>query len=124
MLMLTESKTEILLKIGAILGRVHTGISTIGAIEVDAEKIGVLDATIHKTEVDEVKTNEVLTGCLGAGSVEEVIDSLVDEVLGTSTVEAWSWEVLDVDWVEDVTVFLAISPVEADSTDVTVFGGV
>ena len=117
--MLTESKTEILLKIGAILGRVHIGISI-----VDADKIGVLAAVVLKIEVDEVKIDEVLTGCPGAGSVEEVIDSLVDEVLGTSTVEAWSWEVLSVDWVEDVIFLLAISPVEADSTDVTMFGGV
>ena len=122
--MITESKTEILLKIGAILGRVHTGISTVGAKKVDAGKIGVLDATVHKTEVDEVKTDEVLTVCLGAGSVEEVIENSIDEVLCTSTVEAWSWEVLGADWVVDATITLSISPVEADSTDVTVFGGV
>ena len=57
--MLTESKTEILLKIGTILTIVHIGISTIDAIELDADKIGVLIATIHKTEVDEVKNDEV-----------------------------------------------------------------
>ena len=88
--MLTESKTEILLKIGAILGRVHTGISTMGAIEVDAEKIGALNVVVLKTKVDEVKTVKILTGSLVVGSVGEVIDSSVDEVLGTSTVEAWS----------------------------------
>ena len=90
MLTLTESKTEILLKIGAIISRVHTGISTMGAIEVDAEKIGVLSAVVLKTEVDDAKTDDILTGCSVAGSVEEVIDNSVDEVLGTSTVEAWS----------------------------------
>ena len=96
--MLTESKTKILLKIGAILGRVHTSISTIGAIEVDADKIGVLAATVHKTEVDEDKIDEVLTECIGANSVaEEVTISLVDEVLGTSTIENWSFEVLGAD---------------------------
>ena len=88
--MLTESKTEILLKIGAILGRVHTGISTIGAIEVDADKVGLLATIVLETEVDEVKIDEVLTICPGDGSVEEVIENLIDEVLGTSTIEAWS----------------------------------
>ena len=122
--MLTEPKTEILLKIGAILSKVHTGISTMGAIEVDADKIGELNAAMLKTEVDDAKTDDILTGCSVAGSVEEVIDSSVDEVLSTSTIEAWSWEVLDVDWVVDATIELSISPVEADSTDVTVFGGV
>ena len=70
MLMLTESKTEILLKIGAILGRVHTGISTIGAIEVDVDKIGVLNVVVLKTEVDEVKIDEILTRCSVASSIE------------------------------------------------------
>ena len=55
MLILTESKTEILLKIGAILGKVHTGISTIDA----TDKIGVLNASILKTK--DAKTDEVLT---------------------------------------------------------------
>ena len=68
MLTLTESKTEILLKIGAILGKVHTGVSTIdgvAAIEVDTDKIGVLVAIVHKTKVDEEKIDEVLTECIG-----------------------------------------------------------
>ena len=97
MLMLIESKTEILLKIGAIIGRVHTGISTMGAIEVDADKIGGLNAIVVKTEVDNAKIDEILTRCLVADSVEEVTNSSVDEVLGTSTVETWSWEVLGAD---------------------------
>ena len=83
--MLTKSKTKILLKIGAILIRVHTGISI-----VDANKTGALATTIHKTKVDEVKTDEVLTGCPGAGSIEEVTNNSIDEVLGTSTVESWT----------------------------------
>ena len=61
MLMLTESKTKILLKIGAILGRVHTSISTIGVMEVDADKIGVLNASVLKTEVEDAKIDEELT---------------------------------------------------------------
>ena len=52
MLILIESKTEILLKIGAILGRVHTGISTVDAT--------VLNASVLKTK--DAKTYEVLTG--------------------------------------------------------------
>ena len=55
MLTLTESKTEILLQIGAILGKVHTGISIVDA----TNKIGMLNAPILKT--GEVKTVEVLT---------------------------------------------------------------
>ena len=128
--MLTESKTEILVKIGATLSKVYTGVSTIdgvAAIEVDTDKIGVPIATILKTEVDEdkiVEKTKVLTECPRASLVEEVIVSSVDEVLGTSTVDTRSWEVLGVDWVENATVVLTILPVEADSTDVTVFGGV
>ena len=110
--MLTESKTEILLKIHATLSKVYTGVSTIdgvAAIEVDTEKIGVLVAIVHKTKVDVDKIDEVLTGCLGADSVEEEVTvNSVDEVLGTSIVEAWSWEVLGEDWVEDVTMVLTI----------------
>ena len=125
--MLTESKTEILLKIGAKLDKVYTRVSTIdgvAAIEVDTDKIGVLVATVHKTEVDVDKTDEVLNGCPEAGSVEEVTVSSVDEVLGTSIIEAWSWEVLGAYRVVDTTIVLAISPIEADSTDATVLGGV
>ena len=95
--MLTESKTKILIKIGAILNKVHTGISTMGAIEVDANKIGVLNVVVLETKVDDVKTDEILTMSPEAGLVEEVIDNLVDEVLGTSTLEPWSWEVLGED---------------------------
>ena len=127
MLTLTESKAKMLLKIGAILGRVYIGVSTIdgvAAIEVDTNKIGVLNADVLKTEVEDAKTDEILTVCPGAGSVEELTVSSVDEVVDTSIVEAWSWDVLCTDWVVDVTVTLSISLVEADSTDVTVFGGV
>ena len=88
--MLTKSKSEILLKIGAIPDRVHTGISTIGAIEVDADKIGVLNATMLKTKVDEVKTIEILIGSSMVDLVEEGTNNSVDEVLGTSIVEPWS----------------------------------
>ena len=122
--MLTESKTEILLKIGAILGRVHTGISTMGAIEVDANKIGELNVVVLKTEVDDAKTDEILTRCSVDGSVEEATNSSVDEVLGTSTIEPWSWEELSADWVLDLTKILSISPTEANSTDVILFCGV
>ena len=122
--MLTESKTKILLKIGAILSKVHTRISTMGAIEVDADEIGELNAVVLKTEVDATKTGEILTRCLVPSSVEEVTNNLVDEVLETSTVEPWSWEVLGADWVVDAIVTLSISPVEVDSTTVTLFGGV
>ena len=130
----TESKTEILLKNGVILDRVHTGVSIIVdmadvAVDTDeTEKIGVLteevtDTSVLKieelTEVDVdkiVEQTEVLTECTGASSVaEEVTISSVDEVLNTSTIESCSWEVLGVE--------LAISPVEADSTNVIVFGG-
>ena len=92
--MLTESKTEILLKICATLGKVYIGVSTIdgvAAIEVDTDKIGVLVAAIHKTEVDEdkiIEEPERLTECPGARSIaEELTVSLVDEVLGTSIVD-------------------------------------
>ena len=82
--MLTESKTEILLKIGATLGKVYTRVSTVdgvAAIEVDTEKIGVLATIVHKIEVDVDKTDEVLTQCTRADSVEEeVIVSSVDIV--------------------------------------------
>ena len=71
---LTESKTEILLKNGATLSRVHTGVSTIddvADVEVDTDKI--------------VKQTEVLIEHAGASLVaEEVIVSSVDEVLDTS----------------------------------------
>ena len=56
--------------------------------------------------------------------VEELIFSSVDEVTYTSIVGTWSWEELGGDWITDAAVELAISPVEADSTNVTVFGGV
>ena len=56
MLTLTESKIEILLKIGEMLGNVHTGISIVVALD----KIGVLNAPVLKT--GEVKTVEVLIG--------------------------------------------------------------
>ena len=51
MLTLTESKAEMLLKIGAMLNRVYTRVSTIdgvAAIEVDTEKIGVLNLLYSK----------------------------------------------------------------------------
>ena len=54
MLILTESKTKILLKIGAIIGKVHTGISTVDG----TEKIVVLNASVIKTEVEDAKINE------------------------------------------------------------------
>ena len=127
----TESKTEILLKTGVILDRVHTGVSIIDDVAVDTdkiEKIGVLtkevtDTSVLKIEeltkvdVDKIiEQTKVLIECIGASSVvEEVTISLVDEVLDTSTVESCSWEVLGVE--------LAISPVEADSIYVPVFGG-
>ena len=56
MLMLTESKTEMLLKIGEILGNVHTGVSTVVA----TDKIGVLNS--HVLKIGEVKIFEVHTG--------------------------------------------------------------
>ena len=106
---LIESKIEILLKNGATLNRVHIGVSTIDDIAdvvVDTNKIdktGVLtevvtDASILKieelTEVDVdkiVEQTKVLTECIRASLVaEEVTVSLVDEVLGTSTIETWS----------------------------------
>ena len=62
---LTGFKTETLLKIGAILGKVHIGVSTIdgvAAIEVDIDKIGVHIAIELKIEVEEAKTDEILTG--------------------------------------------------------------
>ena len=65
MLTLTKSKAKMLLKIGAMLGRVYTGVSRIdgvAAIEVDTEKIGVLIAVVLKTEVEDAKTDEILTG--------------------------------------------------------------
>ena len=55
MLTLTESKTEMLLKIGEILGRVHTGIFTVDVLE----KIGVLNSPalkIEKLKIVEVHT--------------------------------------------------------------------
>ena len=106
--MLIESKTEILLKNGATLDRVHTGVSTIDDIAnvvVDTDKIDkigvltkvVIDASIPKieelTEVDVdkiVEQTEVLTECTRASSVEEVAISSVDEVLDTSTIESCS----------------------------------
>ena len=77
--MLTEFKTEILLKIGAILGKVHIGISTVDA----TDKIRVLNAPIFKID-------EENTGYPGDDSVEEATDNSGDEVLSTSMVEAWS----------------------------------
>ena len=130
----TESKTEILLKNGVKLDRVHTGVSIIvdmddAVVDTDKiDKIGVLtkeatDASVLKieelTRVDVDKTiqqTEVLIEYAGASLVaKEVTISSIDEVLDTSNVETCSWEVLGVE--------LAISPVEADSTNVTVFGG-
>ena len=93
MLTLTKSKAKMLLKIGAMLGRVYTGVSRIdgvAAIEVDTEKIGVLIAAVLKTEVEDAKIDEILTECPAAGLVEELIVSSVDEVGYTSTIEAWS----------------------------------
>ena len=128
--MLAKSKTEILLKNGATLDRVHTGISTIDgvanvAVDTDkTDKAEVLTGAsvlkieeLTKVDVDKiVEQTEVLTECTGASSVaEEVTISSVDEVLNTSTIESCSWEVLGVE--------LAISQIEADSTNVTVFGG-
>ena len=75
MLILTESKIEMLLKIGEIPGKVHTGTSTVDG----TDKIGVLNASVLKTEV------------------EELTFSSVDEVGGTSIVGTWSWEVLGED---------------------------
>ena len=54
--MLTESKIEMLLKIGEILGNVHTGISIVDA----TDKIGVLNSPVLK--IGEVKIVEVHTG--------------------------------------------------------------
>ena len=107
--MLTESKTEILLKNGATLDRVHTGVYTIDDIadvSVDTDKIDrigvlteeVIDTSVFKieelTEVDVekiVEQTEVLKECMGVSSVaEEVTVSSVDEVLGTSSIETWS----------------------------------
>ena len=91
--MLTKSKTEILLKNGAIIDRVHTGVSTIDEIaivEVDTDKTRILDDVVFKTEIDEdkiVEETNVLIECLGVGSIEEVIINSVDEVLGTSTTD-------------------------------------
>ena len=62
---LTGFKTETLLKTGAILSNVHIGVSTIdgeAAIEVDTDKIGVHIAVEFKIEVEEAKTDDVLTG--------------------------------------------------------------
>ena len=56
MLILIESKTEILLKIGAILDNVHTRMSTVDVLD----KIGVLNSLVLKT--GNAKTVEVLTG--------------------------------------------------------------
>ena len=126
-----ESKTEILLKTDVTLDRVHIGVSMIVNVSVDTDKtdkIGILTEEVtdnfvlkieELTEVDVdkiVEQTKVLTKCTVVSSVaEEVTISSVDEVLDTSTVESCSWEVLGVK--------LAISPVEADSTDVPVFGG-
>ena len=117
---LTEFKTEILPKNGATLGRVHTDVSTIDEVanvEVDTDKAdenktriltriltNVDDVVVIKAEeftgIDEDKIVEKSvaltehddeTGAEGAGSVaEEVIVSLVDEVVDTSIVETWS----------------------------------
>ena len=53
MLILTESKTEILLKIGAILGKVHTGISIVDA----TDEIEVFNASVVKIEVEDAKND-------------------------------------------------------------------
>ena len=58
MLMLTESKTRRLLKIGAIRGKVHIGISIVDA----TDEIEVLNASVVKIEVEDAKTDEILTG--------------------------------------------------------------
>ena len=50
--------------------------------------------------------------------------SLVDEVVDTSIVFSWRCEKVGEDWANDVAIVLAISPVEADSIDVTLFGAV
>ena len=56
MLILIESKTEMLLKIGEMLGKVHTGMSTVDVLD----KIGVLNS--HVLKIGEVKIVEVHTG--------------------------------------------------------------
>ena len=93
MLILTESKTEMLLKIGEIPGKVHTGTSTVDG----TDKIGVLNASILKTEVEDAKIDEVLIGRTGSKSIKELTFSSVDEATCISIVGTWSWEVLGED---------------------------
>ena len=102
--MLTKSKTEMPLNNGAKLHRVRMGVSTIDEIdvvEVDTDKIGILTKVVLKIVVDVdkiVEQTKVLIEYARASLVdEEVTDNLVDEVLDTSIVGTWSWEVFDAD---------------------------
>ena len=98
--MLTESKTEILLKIGATLDRVPIEVSILNEIvdvEVDTDNLDVEKTKIlSRTEkiVEKIGTLTTLdneTRIKGTSSVaKEVTISLVDEVVDTSIVETWS----------------------------------
>ena len=105
--MLTESKTEILPKIGATLGKIPIEVSIlneIAGVEVDTnnfdvDKIEVLSGTDKIVEQIGVLTmQDDETRGEGASLVaEEVTISLADEVFNTSIEVAWSWEVVGVD---------------------------
>ena len=98
--MLTESKTKIPLKNGAILNRVHTNVSIVDEVadvEVDTDNsdvdktkvLTVADKILEQIMVLTIHGDEI--GVEGASSVaKEVTISLEDEVVDTSIVVAWS----------------------------------
>ena len=105
--MSTESKTEILPKIGATLGEMPNEISKLTKIKVDVDNADE-NKTTKLTGIDEVgkiaEQSIVLTvhdddvRADGANSVaEEVIVSSVDAVLDTSIADTRSWEVVGED---------------------------
>ena len=104
---LTMSKIEILPKIGVTLIKIIIEVSILNEIanvKVDVDNFEVdktevlygTDKIIEQAEVLTIQDDE--TGAEGASSVaKEVIVSLTDEVVDTSIVISWSWEVVDLD---------------------------
>ena len=104
---LTKSKTEILLKNGAILDRVPIEVSIldeIADVEVDTDNSNVDKTKLLTGAKKIIEQIVVLTihgdeiGVEGASLVaKEVTINLTDEVVDTSIVFSWSWEVVGED---------------------------
>ena len=105
--MLTESKTKKLPKIGATLSRVPIEVSIMDEVadveintdnsEVDkTEVLSGTDIIVEQAEVLTIQDDEI--GVEGDSSIaKEVTIILEDEVVDTSIVISWSWEVVGVD---------------------------